>query len=265
MMHAHQTLLDAYKRVKAAHDDIVRGLDQRGSDLEASLREMNAALAASDAAMVLLGVSESPKQTFDRTIAAWTAKMRSTSRINSFSYVRAMLQKARSASKHVGRADGVVMMEACACMTEAAAAVDAFDAATTETFDALKIALKKASKHFNDAVEQLQSPCDSECDSDSEADTPNSDQPGPSPEYRMRCFQLRLRLETAVGARVDKPFQARLNDLKGLTAEDRDAVRDAYFTVCSGCHADSATVVDDAHLDDIDTMIQKLAEKLAEA
>lgn len=268
-MNAHQTLFDAFKRLKAARDDIERGLVQGGPDLEAAMRELNAALAMSDGAMGLIGTSETPKQTFDRVIAAWTAKMRSPSRINSFSYVRALLQKARQASKQLGRAEADAIMEVCACLTSASDAVLAFDAATEKTFDERKIALKRASKHFNDAVEQLQSSTDSESDSEPDSpgcqDSPSSQDPGPSPEYRMRCFQLRLRLETAVGARVDAPFQSRLNELKGVTAEDREAVRDMHFTVCSGCHADAVTVVDDARLDEIDSSVRKLAEKLAEA
>lgn len=258
-MNAHQTLFDAFKRLKAARDDIERGLVQGGPDLEAAMRELNAALSMSDGAMDLVGTSETPKQTFDRVIAAWTAKTRSPSRINSFSYVRALLQKARAASKQLGGAEAGTIMEVCVCLTSASDAVLAFDAATVKTFDERKIALKRAAKRFNDAAEQLQS-----C-TDSDSDSPSSPDPGPSPEYRMRCFQLRLRLETAIGARVDAPFQSRINELKGLTAEDREAVRDMHFTVCSGCHADAVTVVDDARLDEIDASVRKLAQKLAEA
>lgn len=260
-MNAHQTLFDAFKRIKAARDHIERGLAHGGPELDGALREMNDALAMSDAAMTLLRTTETPRSTFDRVMGAWSAKMRSTTRINSFSYVRALLQKARQASKLLSRADAEAIMEVCACLTAAAAEADAFDTATDKTFEARKIALKKASKNFNDAVEDLMSLCDSdsdiESDSDEMAEAPASDDV--SSEYRMRCFQLRLLLEKAVGARVDAPFQSRLNELKGLTSVDRDSLRDMYFTVCSGCHADAVTVVNDERLDEIAAKVGQIS------
>lgn len=257
-MNAHQTLFDAYKRIKAARDHIERGLAHGGPELDGAMREMNDALAIGDAAMTLLSTTDTPRSTFDRVLAAWSAKMRSPTRINSFSYVRALLQKARVASKQLGRADAEAIMEVCACLTAAASAADAFDSATDNTFEARKIALKKASKHFNDAVEHLQSHCDSD-DTDDEMPEEPASSDGVSSEYRMRCFQLRLLLEKAVGARVDAPFQSRLNDLKGLTSEDRDSLRDMYFTVCSGCHADAVTVVNDERLDEISAKVGQIS------
>lgn len=255
------------RRVRAGCKQLQAALEAMDGALESGrdiYSELQAVIAASDELlMTTTGVSETPEQVFARVMSAWRTKMFAGVRIKSYNYVRALLPRARAVAKALGRADADARKETCARLEEAATAADAFDESDSSTFEELKAALKQASRCFNEMADEVLT-TDSDTDSDTVTDSDRESRYSPpctlTPEIRLRCFQVRLRMEGAVNARAGAPFRERVNAMTHLSPEDRDALRQMYFTVSSGCHAGSSVEVDDDYIDAVERKITDLFE-----